>query len=203
MTSTAPSSRFLVSLGPAHKDWRNLARTKGVPPSTLLAVLAKAYLAKNRVERSQPLSTGINPEQWEPLRSIQIRLRPSEIEALDLMAQANYVSRRELIVRLLREGVTGAPWIPPQACQNLKEIAYELNKIGININQQTRLLNELRKTGLGNLIKPNVEEKKLEHAKLFIENQTRRIWDQILKNEGRESIQVVKPRLVTGFEDRK
>lgn len=85
-------------------------------------------------------------EQMKP-HALKLLLKESENAALMRIAVAQGVSRQQLVIGLIRMVAASEPQFTKDETQALYAATWELRKIGVNINQIAKRLNEEAKAG--------------------------------------------------------
>ena len=99
---------------------------------------------------SSPVRTVFRTVDEEELikpHALKLLLKESENEALMRIAAAQGVSRQQLVIGLIRMVAASEPQFTKDETQALYAATWELRKIGVNINQIARRLNEEAKAG--------------------------------------------------------
>ncbi len=99
---------------------------------------------------SSPVRTVFRTVDEEELikpHALKLLLKESENEALMRIAAAQGVSRQQLVIGLIRMVAASEPQFTKDETQALYAATWELRKIGVNINQIAKRLNEEAKAG--------------------------------------------------------
>jgi len=150
MESTEKPSRALnVHLGDLKHPWLAYCERIGRKPG---AVLKEAVEAQLRKVEGAPEGKGISAAQAprsvvaekpdSPGKRIEIRLRASEREALQGLAELEGCSAQQWIVNVVRGALTHQPQFGMRELAALGESNYQLLAIGRSLNQIARRMNE-------------------------------------------------------------
>lgn len=151
--------RIHVAFGDDDAYLRQKAKELGVSPSAYLRRLIRGRrLAEEKGAPS--FQTDLAEKVSGPTTSIIFRFQETEKAALIAFAKQKRLSRQQAAILLIRSGLTGEPFISGKDAADLSRVAYEINKVGVNINQLAHVYNELWKAGRPGDIDP----KKLQRA---------------------------------------
>lgn len=127
------------------KKWLQLASSKSITRSELSRQILGLVLSKIQEENSSRFS--VNPNEREPNRKqIKVRLTKSEFESFSSLCSDFGLSHQQCLVSLIRSFVTGSVIISSQELDALLTVSHEINKVGINLNQIARKINQEAKT---------------------------------------------------------
>jgi len=166
-TETDNNPRMNLYLGAALKGrWTAYCARAGKKPGTALREAIEAQLAKGQGGATQPLPRTTPKQQKREApdndrkRRIELRLTPSEHEAVAQAAEAGECSLQFWVINAIREALTQRPQFDGREWKVLGASNYELLAIGRNLNQIARHLNEQAKGGR----RAVVNEQKLAEA---------------------------------------
>lgn len=89
----------------------------------------------------------VDEEELTKPHTLKLLLKESENAALMRIATAQGISRQQLVIGLIRMAAASEPQFTKNETQALYAATWELRKIGVNINQIAKRLNEEAKGG--------------------------------------------------------
>lgn len=89
----------------------------------------------------------VDEEELTKPHTLKLLLKESENAALMRIATAQGISRQQLVIGLIRMAAASEPQFTKGETQALYAATWELRKIGVNINQIAKRLNEEAKAG--------------------------------------------------------
>lgn len=129
--------RLYVDLGEQHEAWLAYAKSCGIKPNTLAALILKELLKQEGLDEA--------PEYVPSTakRGLYIRLNADELAFLDEYAAKMKRTRQKAIIAVIRNAIASEPQFSLDEEITLKNSNRELSRIGVNLNQITRKLNSL------------------------------------------------------------
>ena len=127
--------QITVNLGDQHEAWISYAKSCGIKPSSLAALVLKELLKQNGLD--------VVPE-YEPSkakRGMYVRLNVEEQAFLDEIADKMKRTRQKAVIAIIRNAIAAEPQFSLDEEIALKNSNRELVRIGTNLNQLTRALN--------------------------------------------------------------
>lgn len=163
MKQNRVSKRIHIVFGAEEDFLRKKARMAGMTPSSYV----KKMVRDLRIEE-EPLASNFQTEtesyETGKTTSIIFRFTPSEKKALEDFAQQNGLSRQRAAVLLIRSGLTAEPFLTDGDLREIAKMIYEINKVGVNINQIAHVYNELWKAGKIGLMDPARMQKEVKEG---------------------------------------
>ena len=141
--------QLTVNLGEQHEAWLAYAKSCGIKPSTLAALVLKELLRQNGLDDVPEV------EPTTAKRGIYIRLNADEMAFLDEYALKMKRTRQKAVIAVIRNAIASEPQFSLDEEITLKDSNRELARIGVNLNQITRKLNSL------NMIQCTYQDNKL------------------------------------------
>lgn len=108
---------------------------------------ARDLIVQSLSQRVKPEFHTIDEVELKKPHALKLLLKESENAALVRIAQAQGVSRQQLVIGLIRSVAAVEPQFSKDETQVLYTATWELRKIGVNINQIAKRLNEEAKSG--------------------------------------------------------
>lgn len=128
--------------------WKRLATMNGMNLSAYtLFVIREVIKEALALSDKQIDLTLITDSEEERKQGLKVRFTKTEIDALDKFAVARGQSRQALIISAVRELLLGYRQIEPKEYELISDSTLSVNRIGVNLNQITRVLNEQNKVG--------------------------------------------------------
>lgn len=124
--------------------WKQLARLNNMNLSAYTHFVIKESLNLPELKVSLDVERDYSEEDKLP---IKIRMTKSELEAIRKLATVRGQTRQALIVSAVRESLLNKSQIDPKQYQLISDSTLSLNRIGVNLNQIARVLNEQIKSG--------------------------------------------------------
>ena len=138
-----------VWLTQEEKDiWKQLARLNNMNLSAYTHFVIKESLNLPELKVSLDVERESSEEDKS---SIILRMTKSELEAIRKLATVRGQTRQALIVSAVREFLLNKSQIDPKEYRLISDSTLSLNRIGVNLNQIARVLNEQNKEGKLNL----------------------------------------------------
>lgn len=128
--------------------WKKLAKLNNMNLSAYTHFVMKEIIAESL--ELPGLKVLIDTETCgdeESKVSITLRMTKSELEAVQKLAAVSGQTRQALIVSAVRERLLNKAQIDPKDYQLISDSTLALNRIGVNLNQIARVLNEQNKSG--------------------------------------------------------
>lgn len=117
-----------------------------LPPSAMLQrIVRQLRLLEN--QSPADFATALPQHKKETTQRVVMRLTTSELQSLQLFATKNHLSRQQALILLLRHGLTAEPFLCADERKAVTAVAYEIHKLGVNVNQLAHTYNELWKAG--------------------------------------------------------
>ena len=128
--------------------WKKLAKLNNMNLSAYTHFVIKEIIAESLKlpELNVLIDTETGSEE-ESKVSITLRMTKSEVEAVQKLADVRGQTRQALIVCAVRELLLNKTQIDPKQYQLISDSTLSLNRIGVNLNQIARVLNEQNKSG--------------------------------------------------------
>lgn len=108
---------------------------------------ARELITRSLAQRTKPVYRAIDEEEIRKPHMLKVLLKESENAALARIAQAQGVSRQQFVIGLIRIAAAAEPQFTNDETKTLYAATWELRKIGVNINQIAKRLNEEAKSG--------------------------------------------------------
>lgn len=132
-----------VYLGePLKAAWELHCQAKGLKPGAALRALIQMDVARSGEEATPPAAQQVEHPDRGRKRRAEIRFTPSELEAVDVRAEAEGCSRQVWLVNVVRGMLTKQPQAGMREIEALGESNYQLLAIGRNLNQIAKRLND-------------------------------------------------------------
>ncbi|WP_188053773.1 plasmid mobilization relaxosome protein MobC [Iodobacter fluviatilis] len=136
-----------LRLGDLKADWDKHCKERGYKPSSVLVDLVKRELAKAKQEKQKPVfETGQSADDTISDKAgggrVEVRLRKSELEAVEAISSFYGLTKQEFIVSLTRAWIADSPEFAVKEIDILGEASYQLSSIGRNLNQIAHAINE-------------------------------------------------------------
>lgn len=138
-----------VWLTQEEKDiWKQLARLNNMNLSAYTHFVIKEVIKESLNLPELKVSLDVDRESCEEDKfPIKLRMTKSELEAIRKLAAVRGQTRQALIVSAVRELLLDKSQIDPKQYQLISDSTLSLNRIGVNLNQIARVLNEQNKSG--------------------------------------------------------
>ncbi len=110
----------------------------------------RSRFARELITRSlsaKPIYRAIDEEELRKPHMLKVLLKESENAALARIAQAQGISRQQFVIGLIRIAAAAEPQFTNDETKTLYAATWELRKIGVNVNQIAKRLNEEAKSG--------------------------------------------------------
>lgn len=120
-----------------------IALQRGISRSALMKKIIQNYL--NSPTPSSDFIVSDDREDAVSKVKIQLSLKPSELEALKVVAKKKGKTRQKFIIELLRAYLANEAQFSQKEVDALIDSNHELRKIGINLNQIARSINSDKK----------------------------------------------------------
>lgn len=121
------------------------ARNAGKTRSRYARELIMKTLAVSSPDRA--ICRTVDEEELTKPHALKLLLKESENDALARIALVQGVSRQQFVIGLIRMAAASEPQFTKDETQALYAATWELRKIGVNINQIAKRLNEEAKAG--------------------------------------------------------
>ena len=128
--------------------WKQLAELNNMNLSAYTHFVIKEVLNLPELKVSLDVERDNSEEDKLP---IKLRMTKSELEAIRKLAAVRGQTRQALIVSAVREFLLNKSQIDPKEYRLISDSTLSLNRIGVNLNQIARVLNEQNKEGKLNL----------------------------------------------------
>lgn len=126
----------------AHAKWLAYCANLGSPPSTVIRrSIEEQMLGKPAPSEIKP-SKALDTKGGQKRVKLSVLFTETEREGIRLRAKHHSVTLAGWIVRIVRAALTYAPVFDAEQTEVIQESNYQLSKIGTNINQIARRLNE-------------------------------------------------------------
>ena len=122
--------------------WKQLARLNNMNLSAYTHFVIKEVIKESL--NLPELKVSLDVEDKFP---IKLRMTKSELEAIRKLAAVRGQTRQALIVSAVRELLLNKSQIDPKEYRLISDSTLSLNRIGVNLNQIARVLNEQNKSG--------------------------------------------------------
>ena len=131
------------------KEFRKEAYKNGWTTSAYLENIITAILeeAREENEKEEPSFEIVAGTKEETLKKISVRFSPEEIRALDTFSDAHGQSRQKAIVQAVRSMLLKREIVSQKDRKLIVDSTKEINRIGVNLNQITKILNETHRSG--------------------------------------------------------
>lgn len=133
---------------PLKTAWELHCQAKGLKPGAALRALIQMDVARSEEGATLPAAQQVEHPDRGRRRRAEIRFTPSELEAVDIRAEAEGCSRQMWLVNVVRGMLTKQPQAGMREIDVLGESNYQLLAIGRNLNQVAKRLNEGHPDGL-------------------------------------------------------
>lgn len=108
---------------------------------------ARILLAKAILDQKPPVYETTEEVEIERPYALKLLLKASENAGLQRIADLQGVKRQDFVIGLIRSALAAEPQFTKTETQTLFDATWELRRIGMNINQIARRLNEEAKLG--------------------------------------------------------
>lgn len=141
--SSKPNLHLNVYLGEALKaSWDLYCQERGLKPGAALRASIQREIDRVEQRGIEPAAQRDECPDNEPKKRAEVRLTPSELEAVDARASNEGCSRSTWLVNVVRGTLTKQPQMGMREIDSLGESNYQLLAIGRNLNQIAKRLNE-------------------------------------------------------------
>ena len=128
--------------------WKQLARLNNMNLSAYTHFVIKEVIKESLNLPELKVSLDVDRESSEEDKfPIKLRMTKSELEAIRKLAAVRGQTRQALIVSAVRELLLNKSQIDPKEYRLISDSTLSLNRIGVNLNQIARVLNEQNKSG--------------------------------------------------------
>ena len=155
-----------VYLGePLKAAWELHCQAKGLKPGAALRALIQMDVARSGEKATPPAAQQVEHPDRGRKRRAEIRVTPTELEAVDVRAEAEGCSRQVWLVNVVRGTLTKQPQAGMHEVKSLGDSNYQLLAIGRNLNQIAKRLNEGHSDALTTKYVERLREEIRAHAK--------------------------------------
>lgn len=167
--------------------WFKLAKARCVTSSVLSRQLIQAFLNDhNQVEDCRNLEP-IEPTNSTVKKVLKIRLTENEFFNFTKVSKQFCMSNQECLVRVVRAFLTNSYVISENESEAVKLYVQELRKIGVNLNQIAKRINEAAAVDVSSdLIRTALLE--IDAVKVKIRTQENQIENFLKQTRGRSKI---------------
>jgi hypothetical protein len=138
-----PTSHLNVYLGEALKaSWDLYCQERGLKPGAALKASIQKEIDRVKQGTVEPAAQRDECPDYAPKKRAEIRLTPSELDAVDARADDAGCSRSTWLVNVVRGTLTKQAQMGMREIDSLGESNYQLLAIGRNLNQIAKRLNE-------------------------------------------------------------
>jgi len=128
--------------------WKQLARLNNMNLSAYTHFVIKEVIKESLNLPELKVSLDVERDNSEEDKlPIKLRMTKSEMEAIRKLAAVRGQTRQALIVSAVREFLLNKSQIDPKEYRLISDSTLSLNRIGVNLNQIARVLNEQNKSG--------------------------------------------------------
>ena len=132
--------------------WKQLAELNNMNLSAYTHFVIKEVIKESLNLPELKVSLDVERDNSEEDKlPIKLRMTKSELEAIRKLAAVRGQTRQALIVSAVREFLLNKSQIDPKEYRLISDSTLSLNRIGVNLNQIARVLNEQNKEGKLNL----------------------------------------------------
>lgn len=130
-------------------EWEKwCARTGTNSPDALRAAMRQLIRGDMPDVRQELASQAEGQPDTGPKERVEVRLTPSEREAITTRAEAEGCSPQRWIVNCVRASLTHEPQFTMETTKALWQSSYQLRAVGRNLNQIAKVMNESGLTGI-------------------------------------------------------
>lgn len=122
--------------------WELYCQERGLKPGAALKASIKAEIERVKPGGIEPATQSDERPDNAPKKRAEVRLTPTEMEAVDARANREGCSRSTWLVNVVRGTLTKEPQMGMPEIDSLGESNYQLLAIGRNLNQIAKRLNE-------------------------------------------------------------
>ena len=167
--------------------WYKLAKAQGITSSVLSRRLIQTFLSDQaQAEDSRGLDP-IEPTQSTSRKILKIRLTENEYFNFSKVSKQLCMSNQECLVRVVRAFLMNGYVVSENESEAVKLYVQELRKIGVNLNQIAKRINEAAAVEVSSdLIRTALSE--IEEVKGKIRTQENQIENFLKRTRGRSKI---------------
>lgn len=171
------------------RSWKYLASSRTMNQSELSRKVINIVLKNNPQSRASPTFTTQAGEREQEKKEVKIRLTQSELSSLTAMAASWGLSRQQYLISLLRSSLINSSLVSKEEIDTLLSVAAEIRKIGINLNQIARKINQ-ENAANGRLSSESIPKaiNTIESTKQVIDQSIHRIESFLSLNRSRGKI---------------
>lgn len=122
--------------------WQLYCQERGLKPGAALKASIKAEIERVKKGAIEPAVQLNERPDNSPKKRAEVRLTPTEMDAVDARAEREGCSRSTWLVNVVRGTLTKQPQMGMPEIDSLGESNYQLLAIGRNLNQIAKRLNE-------------------------------------------------------------
>lgn len=163
--------------------WYKLAKAQGITSSVLSRRLIQTFLSDQDSRGLDP----IEPTQSTSRKILKIRLTENEYFNFSKVSKQLCMSNQECLVRVVRAFLMNGYVVSENESEAVKLYVQELRKIGVNLNQIAKRINEAAAVEVSSdLIRTALSE--IEEVKGKIRTQENQIENFLKRTRGRSKI---------------
>jgi len=121
--------------------WELYCQERGLKPGAALKASIKTEIARVNQEGVEPAAQRDERPDNAPKKRAEVRLTPTEMDAVDARADREGCSRSMWLVNVVRGTLTKQPQMGMPEIDSLGESNYQLLAIGRNLNQIAKRMN--------------------------------------------------------------